>query len=167
MDQQRIYSLYEQYKNGIFRYVLSITKDPCLAEDVLQDTFVKLLSGDTSIAPGKEQAWLYRVARNQCYDYLRKAKRERPHTQMPSGLDAPYEYIDLIASLSPREREIVTLKIVGGLTHREIGAVLGITAKAAQKRYERAIATLREKEDEDGTKIIRRSRQAAGNGVDF
>ena len=45
----------------------------------------------------------------------------------------------------------MTLKIVGGLTHREIGAVLGITAGAAQKRYERAIATLREKEDLHGT----------------
>jgi len=53
----------------------------------------------------------------------------------------------MIASLSPKDREIVTLKIVGGLTHREIGAVLGITAKAAQKRYERAIAALRDKEE--------------------
>ena len=45
------------------------------------------------------------------------------------------------------EQEIVTLKIVGGLSHKEVGAVLHITAGAAQKRYERAIAALREKED--------------------
>lgn len=147
MDRSLIYSWYEQYKNGIFRYVLSITKDPCLAEDVLHDTFVKVLSGGAKCAPGKEQAWLYRVARNLCYDYMRKAKREQPQTQTPMYSDDRLAYIEMISSLTPKDREIVTLKIAGGLTHREIGAVLGITAGAAQKRYERAISVLRDKED--------------------
>jgi len=147
VDQQLAYRWYEQYKNGIFRYILSITKDPQLAEDVLQDTFVKVLSGGVRCASGKEQAWLYRVARNLCYDYLRKAKREQAHIRPPSDSVCPYEYIELISSLSPKEQEIVTLKIVGGLTHSEIGGVLGISAKAAQKRYERAVAALRDKED--------------------
>lgn len=154
MDQTLICSWYEQYRNGIFRYVLSITKDSYLAEDVLHDTFVKLLSGGIQCAPGKEQAWLYRVARNLCYDQLRKAKREQPHAQTPANSDSQYEYIDLISSLSPKEQEIVTLKIVGGLTHKEIGAVLGITSRAAQKRYERAIDALRNKEDQNGTEAI-------------
>lgn len=105
------------------------------------------MSGGIQCAPGKEQAWLYRVARNLCYDLLRKKKREQANTQTPADPDSQYEYIDLISSLSPKEQEIVTLKIVGGLTHQEIGSVLGITAKAAQKRYERAIAALRDKED--------------------
>ena len=147
MDQEQIYSWYERYKNGIFRYVLSITKDPYFAEDILQDLFVKLLLRGIQCAPGKEQAWLYRVARNLCYDQLRRTKREQAYLQTPRDQDMQYEYIDLISSLSPREQEIVTLKIVGGLTHREIGAVLGMTAKAAQKRYERAIHALRDKED--------------------
>jgi len=147
VHQEHIHSLYEQYKNGIFRYILSITKDPHLAEDILHDTFVKLLSGNVRIAPGKEQAWLYRVARNLCYDHLRKAKRELPQTTPPMQQAQQFAYIDLIASLSPMEQEIVTLKIVGGLTHKEIGTVLHMRAGAAQKRYERAIATLREKED--------------------
>ena len=147
MDQSLIYNLYEQYKNGIFRYALSITKDPCLAEDVLQNTFVKILSGGVRCASGKEQAWLYRIARNLCYDHLRKVKREQPYEENPVQSDNQLEYIELISSLSPTEQEIVTLKIVGGLTHKEIGSVLGITSKAAQKRYERAISSLRNKED--------------------
>lgn len=147
MNQSHICSWYEQYKNGLFRYALSITKDPFLAEDVLHDTFVKLLSGGIRCASGKEQAWLYRIARNLCYDQLRKAKREQAYVETPAQLDSRYEYIELISSLSPTEQEIVTLKIVGGLSHKEIGSVLGITASAAQKRYERAISTLRSKED--------------------
>jgi len=147
MNRSLIYSWYEQYKNGIFRYALSITKDPYLAEDVLHDTFVKLLSGGIRCASGKEQAWLYRIARNLCYDHLRKATREQPLSQSPAQPEHSLEYIELISPLSPKDREIVTLRIVGGLTHKEIGSVLGITAAAAQKRYERAISTLRSKED--------------------
>ena len=147
MSQSLIYSWYEQYKNGIFRYALSITKDPYLAEDVLHDTFVKLLSGGIRCASGKEQAWLYRIARNLCYDQLRKSKRERSLPETPAQSDGRFEYIELISSLSPIEQEIVTLKIVGGLNHKEIGSVLGITPSAAQKRYERAISALRNKED--------------------
>lgn len=147
MDPKSAEGFYEQYKNGIFRYALSITKNHYWAEDVLHDTFVKLLSGKMQCHPGKEQAFLYRVARNLCYDQLRKAKRNLPHTQILPHWENQYEYIALISSLSPKDQEIVTLKIIGGLTHQEIGTVLGITAKAAQKRYERAIATLRDKED--------------------
>lgn len=154
MNQPLIYSWYEQYKNGIFRYALSITKDPYLAEDVLHDTFVKLLSGGIRCAAGKEQAWLYRIARNLCYDQLRKAKREQSYAETPARFDSRLEYIELISSLSPMEQEIVTLKIIGSLTHKEIGSVLGITPSAAQKRYERAISTLRDKEDRNGTETI-------------
>ena len=147
MNKSLIYSWYEQYKNGIFRYALSITKDPYLAEDVLHDTFVKLLSGGIRCTSGKEQAWLYRIARNLCYDRLRKLKREQLYEETPAQVDRQFEYIDLISSLSAAEQEIVTLKIVGGLSHKEIGSVLGISAGAAQKRYERAISALRNKED--------------------
>ena len=147
MEQTRVFGWYEQYKNGIYRYALSITKDPYVAEDVLHDTFLKALLQPRLLDPTKAQAWLYRVARNLCYDHLRKTQRKQLPTQPPTQTENPYLDREMIASLSPEEQEVVTLKIVGGLTHREIGAVLGITAKAAQKRYERAVATLRNKEE--------------------
>ena len=46
---------------------------------------------------------------------------------MPDAPDNRYEYIELISSLSPKDREIVTLKIALGLTHAEIAAILGIS----------------------------------------
>ncbi|MBO5867361.1 MAG: RNA polymerase sigma factor [Oscillospiraceae bacterium] len=146
MDQQAFCKLYETYKNGVFRYILSIVKNSALAEDILQDTFVKVLTGGLRCAPGKEQAWLYRVSRNLCYDRLRRLKKEQTYAEMPEAQNE-CAYMEMIASLSPKDREIVTLRIVGGLSHKEIGRVLGITAGAAQKRYERAIAILRSEED--------------------
>ena len=147
MDQKRLYEWYGQYKDGIFRYALSITKDPQLAEDVLQDTFLKVLAGESPRDPDRARPWLYRVARNLCLDHLRRAKREQPHTKLPAQEQSPYAYIELISALSPKDQQIVTLKIVGGLTHGEIGTVLGMSAKAVQKRYERAIAALRKQEE--------------------
>lgn len=140
-----VHKWYEQYKTGIYRFALSILKDPQLAEDVLQETFLRLLSGKGSPDPGKEQAWLYRVARNICYDILRKRKRETdevPHAAVPAK--DSWEFMELIAPLPPKDREVVALKIIGGLTHREIAAVLGCTTAGAKKRYERAIRKLRE-----------------------
>lgn len=144
MNPHLVRQWYEQYKIGIFRFALSILKDSQLAEDVLQETFLKLLSGKYFVQEGKEQAWLYKVARNLCYDLLRKQAQETE--LVTAGNGESYGYIDLIAGLELTEREIVTLKIVGGLTHKEIARVMGISVHAAKKRYERIIQKLREEE---------------------
>lgn len=144
MNRERIANWYEQYKVGLFRFALSILKNENMAEDVLQEVFLRLLSGRYAPEPGKEQAYLYRAARNLCYDELRKKKRNNQELKLQSGMTENYAYIELIAPLEKKEQEIVTLKIAGGLTHREIGKVMGITEQAAKKRYQRAIEKLRE-----------------------
>lgn len=143
MNKELTYSWYEQYKNGIFRYALSILKDPHLAEDVLQETFLRLLSGRYTVHPGKEQAWLYKVAHNLCCDILRKRNWETGMVTEPQDRES-YQYIEMIAPLDQTEQEIVTLKIVGGLAHSEIAKIMGLTVHASKKRYERAIQKLRE-----------------------
>lgn len=144
MNLYLVQQWYERYKTGIFRFALSILKDRHLAEDVLQETFLRLLSGRYMVHEGKEQAWLYKVARNLCYDMLRHQGREVALTAAQNG--ESYDYIDMISGLDMTEKEIVTLKIVGGLTHKEIAKVMGLSVHASKKRYERAIQKLREEE---------------------
>ena len=144
MDHRQVQIWYERYRLGLFRFCLSILKDTHCAEDVLQELFVRLLSGKYSPEPGKEQAYLYRTARNICYDELRRQKRQGELTEHKYSVPDSLAYLELITPLTQKEQEIVTLKIVGGLTHREIGKVLGLTEHAAKKRYERAIEKLRE-----------------------
>lgn len=150
MDRTLIYSWYEQYKKGIFRYALSILKDPHRAEDVLQEVFLRLLSGKYAVREEKIQAWLYRVARNCCYDILRKEQGEQPLPEEMPGRDGQFAYIERIAVLNLKDREIVTLKVLDGMTSREIGKVLGMTGAAVQKRYERALRKLKEQEEAHG-----------------
>ena len=146
MDHELVRQCFDRYSTGIYRYALSILKRPTLAEDVLQEAILRLL---TRPAPGltleTSQAWLCRVARNLCFDILRKPAEE--YTRAVPIASDDYAYLELISPLSPQEQELVTLKIVGNLTHREIAKVLRITPSAAQKRYERAIQKLRETEE--------------------
>ena len=143
MNRQLIHGWYEEHMVGLFRFALSILKEESAAEDALQEVFLRLLSGKYFPEPGKERAYLYRCMRNVCFDELRRRKRHRKETEGGRTAEA-YAYFELVAGLSEREREIITLKILGGLTHREIGTVMGITEQAAKKRYQRAIEKLRE-----------------------
>lgn len=144
MNSQLIHRWYEAYKTGLFRFALSILKDEALAEDVLQEVFLRMLTGKNWPQPGKERAYLYRCVRNLSYDELRKRKRISGEEREAADASDQYLYLELIAPLSDKDRQIITLKIVGGLTNREIGSIMGLTEQAAKKRYQRAIEKLRE-----------------------
>lgn len=175
MDEKIITEWYEKYSVGIYRFALAILGNPYSAEDVLQETFAKVLKtfgtdvsktnndaihicktqwkaeGENLLRNGKEQAWLYTVARNCCYDILRKKKKEELadeikeslQTHMTLNASSTLEYVDMIAGLNQTEKEIVSLRIIGGLTHKQIAKVMGMTVGGAKKRYERAIQKLR------------------------
>lgn len=147
--EEVFYNLYKQHKNGIYRYILSITKDPYLAEDVLQDTFMKLLTKEVHFISGKESAWLYKVARNRCYDILKKEDNYQHYLSSLEALpDQNWKFIDLISSLTEQEQEIMSLKYIGGFSHKEIAKITGKTVHATKKCYERALQKLREEMEE-------------------
>lgn len=142
MHDQLVYSWYEQYKVGLYRFALSILKDTHLAEDALQEAFLRLLRSNRLPDPEKAQAWLYRVVRNICYDTLRKRKRETEEAPVAAP-EKNLEFLDLISPLPQKEQEILALRFIGGFTHKEIASITGMTVHSAKKRYERAIAKLR------------------------
>ena len=144
MHQQMVYDWYQLYHTGLYRFALSILKDPVSAEDALQETFVRLLQQDRLPDAEKGQAWLYRVVRNICYDILRKRKRETEESEISTApMDSNWEFLDLITPLPKKEQEILALRFIGGFTHKEIAHIMGITVHGAKKRYERAIQALR------------------------
>lgn len=144
MHERMVYDWYQQYKTGLYRFALSILKDTHLAEDALQDAFVRMLTLNRLPDSEKAQAWLYRVVRNICYDILRKRKRETGEAPVSAApREGNWEFIELIAPLPQTEQEIMALRFIGGFSHKEIAKIMGMTLHGAKKRYERAIQTLR------------------------
>lgn len=142
--------LYRRHGTAVYRLCLSMLKDPAAAEDAAQETFYKVCRSGPAACPTAEKAWLLRIAHNTACDLLRQAGREvpsapgdGPEPADPAAADGNLEFLELIAPLRGMDRSIVCLRIVGGLTAREIAPIVRMTPKAVQKRYERALAALR------------------------
>lgn len=145
MEQEMLTQLYQQHSVGVYRFLLSILHSPQDAEDLTQETFLKTMkNGSFRFQPGKERAFLYKVARNAAYNLLRSRKREAEQN-CEEGVWDPneQEYLSMIACLSEKDRQIVTLKLLAGATHSEIAKIMGLSIHAAKKRYERAIVKVR------------------------
>ena len=143
--------IYEERKQELFRFLYVILGDKQSAEDALQETFLKAYMHRGKYAEmQQEKAWLYQIARNTAYDILRKRRKEFPiekellydeiekHIQHEDTY-GHLAYMEMISELSVIDREIVSLKVIAGLTHREIAKTLHMTTGSVKKRYERAL----------------------------
>ena len=160
MSNNWLEQIYEERKQELFRFLYVILGESQAAEDALQETFLKAyLHRSKYIEMQREKAWLYQIARNTAYDMLRKRRKEFPieKEQIADVLEKEVEqtdvsshflYMEMMAQLNEVEREIVSLKIIAGLTHREIAKLLHMTTGSVKKRYERALNKLKTKYQE-------------------
>lgn len=136
--------LYEEHAARIYNLCLRILGSPEDAQDVTQEVFLKAHRSLPGCAEDlRVEAWLYRVAVNACYDLLR-ARKVRPVTEvLPAEMSATridaFEQAELVAlleqtlaHLSLRQRTALLFKDLCGLTHAEIGAILGISWGASE-----------------------------------
>ena len=137
MENQLLYELYEAYAGELSLYLYSICRDRELSKDLLQEVFLKaMLSLSTDHT--NFRAWLYKVARNLCYNAMRDRKREvlteeDAATTVPSPLEHILEsernrrLYDGILHLSSVAAQVITLQYFGGLSQKEIASILGIS----------------------------------------
>ena len=146
-DRAAFEALYEHMKRPLFTVILRTTGDRPLAEDVLQDLFLKLYL--TPPQPAKNpHAYLCRMARNLAIDALRTQKPdiefdEHVHHNPGPDFSQALDVEDAIAALPAREREIVTLHLNGGLKFREIAAAMDIPLGTVLWAYQKALDQLR------------------------
>lgn len=141
-----IETLFEQYRNDVYRLALSYTKSVQEAEDVCQTVFLKLME-QKSIKPGKERAWLMQVTANRCKNLLRSSwwKQTVP---MEETLPAPApEYTDTwekVMALPPKYRVLVYLRYYEELSTGEMAQLLHISQSTVTTRLSRARKLLKE-----------------------
>jgi RNA polymerase sigma factor (sigma-70 family) len=160
----RLEALYRDCRRDLYAYVLSLLGDRVSAEDVTAQAFERAFRRRRTFdrRRGGERAWLFGIARNAALDELRRRRRvggllvDTPDDRIAAPEDAADAALRrtavraAVATLSPRERELVALKFHGGLTNGEIARVLGISETAAGSLLYRTIEKLRRECDATG-----------------
>ena len=128
---------------SVRRYALSITRDPWLADDVVQETFLRAWRyWDSFRGDSTRQAWLIRICRNVAFDSLRlrgevTAPREPDITRIESPLLSP-ETIDNLAEVSLEHREVLVLIDFLGYDYATVAVALDCPVGTVRSRLNRA-----------------------------
>ncbi|MBR1758919.1 MAG: RNA polymerase sigma factor [Lachnospiraceae bacterium] len=153
-DRQAFLKLYEQCSSSVYAYALSMLRNVSDAEDVMQDTFLKI-HGAAHLykAKGKPMAWILTITRNLCLMKLRKTSdlmavsfEEAVAAPLRETVHQSEDRIVLTAALSmlsPEESQIILLHAVSGLKHREIAELMQLPLSTVLSKYNRGTKKLR------------------------
>ncbi len=146
--------LVSRWERRIFNYLLRLTGNREDAMDISQETFLKAYQNLGKLDdPARFSSWLFRIAHNEAYSLLRKAKPEGEITVEPasgemSGRMFPMETSLAVQSalsrLSPDQREAVALKVYQGFKFDEMARILDCPVSTVKSRLYTALDLLKD-----------------------
>ncbi len=152
-NNQSMQKLYEKYKALVYGVAFSILKNKEDSEDIVQIVFLKIFRLEKEKLPTNNAAtWIYSVTKNETFNFLKSKKEELNIDELyyitseNKELNEIIEidsYNKMIAKLPIKEQEIISLKILSGLSFKEISGVLGIPIGTVQWRYYKGVHTLK------------------------
>lgn len=169
-DERALGVLIQRHKRRVFTTIYMFVKDTYLAEDLFQDTFIKVvkkLRTGKYKEEGKFLPWVLRIANNLCIDNYRKTKR-RPSIINPEGYDI-FEILNfadanaedkiikrekavyvknLVDQLSPEQKEVVILRHYADLSFKEISKLTNVSINTSLGRMRYALINMRKMIDE-------------------
>jgi RNA polymerase sigma-70 factor, ECF subfamily len=166
-DLDALSELISRYQNRLYRYLLRIVRQPSEAEDLFQQTWLKVIEKVRSFNPERNfDAWLFTLARNLAIDHLRRvhprsldeplsddASAGTAGDQLPSREPHPLERIaagerarrvaDALAGLPLMYREVLALRFEEEMKIEEIAQVTGAPLSTVKTRLRRSLEQLR------------------------
>ena len=165
-NSEAVEVLIHRYKNRVFTYIYFTVKNQHLAEDIFQDTFVKVIK---SLQEGKYQdngrfvSWVMRIAHNLVIDHYRHEKQLNTCSNNNNEIDlfnstkysedtieqvmVSNQVLDdvrkLVDELPPDQREIILLRHYGGLSFKEIAEQTNVSINTALGRMRYALINMR------------------------
>lgn len=155
--------IYRQHRQALFTLALSITGCRMTAEDAVQDAFMKLCTGPELTQPERAVGYVFRSVRNAAVDQCRRQRRESAELLVSPAVltnseaeggwqGSPQEQLlaaeraralgEALQALDRNQREVVILRVYGGLTFATIAEVTGESGKTVESRYRRALVAL-------------------------
>ncbi|NLG17769.1 MAG: sigma-70 family RNA polymerase sigma factor [Fibrobacter sp.] len=158
-DTRGFSGLYDKYKNRVFGFLVRMTGDREIAEDLLQETFFAALRNADQFDRSRSfLSWLFGIAHKRTIDYFRHAKVETEHKQdaeaaIGSKIDAPDQQLsnqnlrglinEAVETLDPLQREVFLLRELGGVPFKEIAKIMNCPINTALGRMRLALKNIR------------------------
>jgi RNA polymerase sigma-70 factor (ECF subfamily) len=159
-SQDAFAELFYRYKNGIYNFIYRLVGNPDVADDLLQNTFIKMIKSiDKYQERNRFKQWLFSIANSVTIDYLRKRKREymvdpiedwMEITDNSISLQATLEQEELmncieekIERLPPKQKRVFLMRQESDLTFREIAEILQCPVSTVLSRIHNAVVSLR------------------------
>lgn len=143
--------IYKRYFKDVYLFVYSLSKDQHIAEDITSETFIKAIRALSSFKGDSDiKVWLFQIAKNTYYSYLRKNNHVVPTESFDEETDSTNiekkvldkdesaRVLKILDKLADPFKEVFTLRLFGGLSYKEIGEVFGKTDNWACVTYYRA-----------------------------
>lgn len=143
--------LWESHRDYLKRVLIALTRDLDLADDLLQETYLRASQGFSGYRGGDGRAWLLTIAKNLFYEHLRKRyllseTHIRPEDDVADALvdhDLQIDIRQAIDQLDPTSRAALLMKHYGGFTYKDIAERLSCPVGTAKWRVSAALDRLR------------------------
>lgn len=170
-DKEKFTQIYHTYKNLMFSVAMSVLHNTALAEEVVQDGFLKIakkISIFSEPVCSKTASLIVIIVRNTAIDCLRKERlgttlsydediKTADNPLMPDIIDVLSNGVgivmDIISMMDKTYSDVLKLKYIYGYNNSEIAELLGISAKNAEMRVYRAKLILKNKLEENGYEV--------------
>lgn len=165
-DESGLYEIIRQYKDGLILYLNSIVSDLHMAEELAEDTFVKIcLKRPHYSRSGSFKTWLYTIGKRLALDRLRQKKREHAVSieLCPEQADEQAELyrnylrreqsrtlLRCMGQLSPAYRQVLWLTYFEGFDHRQTALIMGKTVHGIDTLVYRARNALKQVLEKEG-----------------
>jgi len=175
-DQSSIEVLISRYKDKVYTYIVMIVKNQALAEDLFQDTFIKVVRSMNEGRykdNGKFLSWVLRIAHNLIIDHFRKAKQmnvinkddyesdifnrlelsEKPVEDEMINFQITQDVKKLINELPEDQKEVIMLRHYAGMSFKEIAEQTNVSINTALGRMRYALINLRKMIEENNLNL--------------
>lgn len=167
-DQSAISQLIDKHRKRVLDYIRMLVKDADVADDIFQETFIKVIrfiDEKRYTDNGKFLSWVLRIAHNQVIDYFRQTKQQNKITESDAGYDilGTMKFSErtvednlvagqieddvrrLVETLPDEQREVVMMRYYSGLSFKEIADLTNVSINTALGRMRYALINLRKK----------------------
>lgn len=151
MDKQKLTDIYNENAKAVYRYLLSLTRDVAISEELTQEVFYQATKGiDKFRGDCKVSVWLCQIAKRLWYKEINSKRREWVsldeigEISMNEDIEEKYilnndkmELFRKLHTFDERTKEVMFLRLTGELSYAEIGSIFGNTEEWARVTFHR------------------------------